>query len=134
MSVKQKLTFTARGYEIDSYGHVNNAVYLNYFEHARWEYFRELGLYDLIRKIGINPVVTDIQIRYQREVRLFDELTIESTCKPEGPYLVFQQRLFNNTTQLQSARSTTKLIFLNKDNIAQDVPEEILALTQNLNQ
>ena len=32
-----KLQLDVRGYELDSFGHVNNAVYLSWFEHARWE-------------------------------------------------------------------------------------------------
>ena len=97
MPKKITITFTARGYELDSYNHINNAVYLNYFEHARWEYFRELGLYALLTESGNLPVVTDVHIRYQREIRLFDELAIESFCFQEKPYLIFQQKIINKT-------------------------------------
>ena len=31
-----------RGYELDSFNHVDNAVYLNYYEHARWQILRRL--------------------------------------------------------------------------------------------
>jgi YbgC/YbaW family acyl-CoA thioester hydrolase len=125
MAEKRSTTITARGYELDSYGHINNAIYLNYFEHARWEFFRELNLYDVLKENNL-PVVTDIHIRYQREVRLFDEFTVESFCFQEKPYLVFQQKIINKTTGMTAARATTKLIFLDKDKIARDVPAEIL--------
>jgi acyl-CoA thioester hydrolase len=128
MARKLKTTFTARGYELDSYNHVNNAVYLNYFEHARWEYFRDAGLYALLKASDNLPVVTEIQIRYQREIRLYDELEIESSCHPEKPYLVFRQRLTNLTTGLASARAVTKLIFVGSDKLAGDIPAEILDL------
>ena len=131
MPVKLNLTFSVRGYELDSYGHVNNAVYLNYFEHARWEYFRELDLYPVLQQLNISPVVTDIHIRYQREVKLFDQLRIESVCHQDGPYLVFQQRLFNDSAGLQAARATTKLIFIDAGHIPQDIPEELLKRTKN---
>ena len=128
MAKKITITFTARGYELDSYNHINNAVYLNYFEHARWEYFRELGLYGFLKEDDNFPVVTDIHIRYQREIRLFDELSVESFCFEEKPYLVFQQKITNLPTNLPSARATTKLIFLGKDRIAGEVPAAILEL------
>ena len=35
---------TVRGYELDSLGHLNQAVYLQYAEHARWEILRAAGL------------------------------------------------------------------------------------------
>ena len=39
--MKTRFEFNVRGYELDSFGHVNNAVYLNYLEQARWEMFLE---------------------------------------------------------------------------------------------
>ena len=36
-------TFKVRSYECDSYGHVNNAVYLNYLEFARMSALFEKG-------------------------------------------------------------------------------------------
>jgi acyl-CoA thioester hydrolase len=125
MQQKITTTITARGYELDSYGHINNAVYLNYFEHARWEFFRELDLYRIIEAFEHLPVVTDVHIRYQREIRLFDELLIESFCVQEKPYLVFRQKIINKTTGLTAARATTKLIFLDKNKVATDIPAEI---------
>ena len=127
MPKKLTITFTARGYELDSYKHINNAVYLNYFEHARWEFFRTLNFYDFLKENNNLPVVTDVHIRYQREIRLFDELMIESFCMQEKPYLVFQQKIMNLTTGLASARATTKLIFIDHNKIPRDVPAEILS-------
>ena len=127
MPEKLTITFTARGYELDSYNHINNAVYLNYFEHARWEFFRTLNIYDVLKENDNLPVVTDVHIRYQREIRLFDELMIESCCVAEKPYLVFRQKIMNLTTGLASARATTKLIFIDQNRIPCDVPAEILS-------
>jgi YbgC/YbaW family acyl-CoA thioester hydrolase len=127
MAKKLTIMLTARGYELDSYNHVNNAVYLNYFEHARWEFFRQLNLYDFLKKNDNLPVVTDVHIRYQREIKLFDELMIESFCVQEKPYLVFQQKIRNLSTGLAAARATTKLVFIGIDRIPGDVPAEILS-------
>ncbi|MEI7662904.1 MAG: acyl-CoA thioesterase [Bacteroidota bacterium] len=126
MAKKLTVTFSARGYELDSYNHINNAVFLNYFEHARWEYFRELGMYDFLSNQEHLPVVTDVHVRYQREIRLFDVVVIESFCYAESPYLVFQQKIINQTLQMPSARATTKLIFLDRNKTACDIPAEIL--------
>jgi YbgC/YbaW family acyl-CoA thioester hydrolase len=128
MAEKITISISARGYELDSYNHVNNAVYLNYFEHARWEYFRQLNLSAFLAEHGNLPVVTDVHIRYQREIRLFDDLSVESSCAHEKPYLVFRQRILNKTTGLTAARATTKLIFIGADRIARDVPAEILSV------
>jgi YbgC/YbaW family acyl-CoA thioester hydrolase len=127
MPEKRSITFASRGYELDSYNHINNAVYLNYFEHARWEFFRQLDLYDFLKAKDNLPVVVDIHIRYQREIKLFDELMIESFCFKEKLYLVFQQKIINLTTGLNAARATTKLVFIDADKLARDIPAEILS-------
>lgn len=41
---KHKTTLKVRFHEVDMLGVCNNAVYINYFEHARLEYVKEAGL------------------------------------------------------------------------------------------
>ncbi|MBO1331308.1 thioesterase family protein [Streptomyces sp. VRA16 Mangrove soil] len=67
-----------RGYETDSQGHLNQAVYLQYAEHARWALLRHGGIEqrDLIRR-GVGPVVLETNIRYLRELRAGDEVDVE---------------------------------------------------------
>jgi len=72
-------TLTVRSYECDSYGHVNNAVYLNYLELARHELLAAIGIdYAGIRAAGFGFVVARIDIRYRRPAVERDELTILS--------------------------------------------------------
>ncbi|WP_354643085.1 acyl-CoA thioesterase [Kitasatospora camelliae] len=68
---------TVRGYETDSQGHLNQAVYLQYAEHARWAYMQEAGVRqaDLIAN-GIGPVVLETTVRYRRELRAGDEVQV----------------------------------------------------------
>lgn len=59
-----------RGYEIDINGHLNQAVYLQYAEHARWSFLRHAGLDDkALLDRGVGPVVLETNIRYLRELR-----------------------------------------------------------------
>lgn len=37
--MKSTCSVQVRGYELDSFGHVNNAVYLQYAETAKWDFF-----------------------------------------------------------------------------------------------
>ncbi|KPI14920.1 hypothetical protein OK074_8554 [Actinobacteria bacterium OK074] len=70
---------TVRGYETDSLGHLNQAVYLQYAEHARWTALDAAGTgqSELLAR-GIGPVVLETTIRYLRELRAGDET--EVTC------------------------------------------------------
>lgn len=124
--MEDSVTIAARGYELDSYQHVNNAVYLNYFEHARWEYFRKFNLVNALKNEKLMPVVTDVHIRYQREIQLFQEIEIRSRCLIQVPYLVFQQRIINKSTGLPAARATTKLLFLDSSGLPIDIPDMVM--------
>jgi acyl-CoA thioester hydrolase len=68
-----------RGYELDTQGHVNGAVYHQYGDHARWECLRAAGIsIDDLLADGIGPVTMENTIRYHRELRGGDEVDV--TC------------------------------------------------------
>ena len=52
--------------EMDSYRHVNNAVYFRYFENARLEYFRRLGWFEYEKETGIGPILASTQARFRK--------------------------------------------------------------------
>ena len=70
---------TVRGYETDVLGHLNQSVFLNYAEHARWSLLQAAGIgqNELIGK-GVGPVALETTIRYLRELRAGDETVV--TC------------------------------------------------------
>ncbi|MFF3334819.1 acyl-CoA thioesterase [Streptomyces sp. NPDC002888] len=83
---------TVRGYETDVQGHLNQAVYLNYAEHARWALLHAAGISQsgLIGK-GVGPVALETTIRYHRELLAGDE--VEVTCTFEwGEGKTFRMR------------------------------------------
>ncbi|MFF4396518.1 acyl-CoA thioesterase [Streptomyces sp. NPDC001480] len=73
---------TVRGYETDVQGHLNQAVYLNYAEHARWTLLKAAGISqaELIGR-GVGPVALETTIRYRHELLAGDEVDV--TCEFE---------------------------------------------------
>ncbi|WP_407548726.1 acyl-CoA thioesterase [Streptomyces sp. Pv4-95] len=70
---------TVRGYETDTQGHLNQSVYLQYAEHARWSLLQASGIRQstlVDRRVG--PVTVETTIRYRRELRAGDE--VEVSC------------------------------------------------------
>ncbi|MFF3492660.1 acyl-CoA thioesterase [Streptomyces sp. NPDC002795] len=66
-----------RGYEIDVNGHLNQAVYLQYAEHARWSLLRRAGLDEgALLDRGVGPVVLETNIRYLRELHAGDVVDV----------------------------------------------------------
>ncbi|MGA5038646.1 acyl-CoA thioesterase [Streptomyces capoamus] len=70
---------TVRGYETDVQGHLNQAVYLNYAEHARWSLLQAAGISQTgLLARGVGPVALETNIRYLRELLAGDEVDV--TC------------------------------------------------------
>jgi len=100
--MKHVAKLTVRSYELDSYNHVNNAVYLQYLEFARIEYLRAIGFdYPGLYEAGYFLFVTHIDIRYKSPARLFDELSIEVEPIKLGKVSgTFRQRIVNQKGDL----------------------------------
>jgi YbgC/YbaW family acyl-CoA thioester hydrolase len=74
-----------RGYELDSFGHVNNAVFLNYLEVARWKMLAEEGVsLEAIRKFDRWPVIAAIDIQYRKPAFFGDRLEVETRLAEYG--------------------------------------------------
>lgn len=119
-------SFNVRGYELDSYGHANHAVYLNYFEQARWEMFRQAGLTEKIKEENIFPVVIEVNVRYSLEVNLFDEMVIRTDVVKEAPYLVFRHKMYFRGTRKKACSANVKIIFTEDHKLVRDIPEDIM--------
>ena len=64
---------------MDSFGHVNHAVYLNYFEQARFEALARFGFtYDALAQRGCAIHVVRVEVDYLSEVLLGDRLRIRT--------------------------------------------------------
>ncbi|GAA2222581.1 MULTISPECIES: acyl-CoA thioesterase [Streptomyces] len=79
MSEPFSVPVTVRGYETDVQGHLNQAVYLNYAEHARWSLLHAAGIsQSALVGSGVGPVALETTIRYERELLAGDEVRV--TC------------------------------------------------------
>lgn len=66
-----------REFHVDSLGHVNNATYLALLEEARWEVITSNGYgFPEVQKHKKGPVILEVNLKFQREIRLREEITI----------------------------------------------------------
>ena len=72
-------TMVIREGHLDTFGHVNNARYLEIFEQARWDLItaNDFGL-DYIRSSGTGPVILELAMRFLREVKNRQRVVIRS--------------------------------------------------------
>lgn len=68
-----------REHHLDTFGHVNNATYLELFEEARWEWITQGG-YGLQRVAELNqgPTILECGLKFQRELRNREAILIRS--------------------------------------------------------
>ncbi|MBC8139860.1 MAG: acyl-CoA thioesterase [Armatimonadetes bacterium] len=86
MTYPLRTTIRVRTYELDSFGHVNNAHYLHYLEEARSEFLRQMGLsFNDFAAHGVQLVIVEANLRYLRAARYGDELVIVGRTRDVRP-------------------------------------------------
>ncbi len=64
---------------LDVFGHMNNAVYVELYEEARWDFITKNGFgLEVILKHQIGPVLLDLKVRFKRELKNRDQIKILS--------------------------------------------------------
>ena len=98
----QPYSIQIKEHHLDTFGHVNNATYLQIFEEARWEIItaRGYGLPEIMAaKKG--PVVLEANIKFLKELKLRD--TIQVTFEPiemNGKIGKCLQRMINSSGEV----------------------------------
>lgn len=84
---------TIKEAHLDTFGHVNNATYLQLYEEARWELITTNGYgMSKIRETGLGPVILDIKLRFIKELYLRQHITIHTqTVEYSGKVGVIKQ-------------------------------------------
>jgi len=64
---------------LDTFGHVNNAMYLTLLEEARWDLITKNGFgLKKIQESGLGPTILELKLSFLKEICLRDEVTIET--------------------------------------------------------
>lgn len=83
---------------LDTFGHVNNAKYLEIFEEARWDIIEAGGFgMNTIRERRMGPVILEVSIKFAKELRLRETITIRSESEPYdgGKVMAMVQTMLN---------------------------------------
>ncbi|KHD89544.1 MAG: thioesterase [Bdellovibrio sp. ArHS] len=79
MSELSPFKITIKEHHVDSYGHINNATYLQIYEEARWEIITPRGFgFNEIHQKKMGPVILEVNIKFLKEIRLRETITIVS--------------------------------------------------------
>ncbi|ADY52037.1 thioesterase superfamily protein [Pseudopedobacter saltans DSM 12145] len=108
------LDFEVRDYECDLQGIVNNAVYQNYYEHARHQHLRSVGLdFAQLHQQNIDPVVYRIEIDFRKPLKSGNTFLVETDIVRDGNLkFIFNQEIKSNGILINKAKVT--VVFTNK--------------------
>lgn len=121
------ISFPVRSYECDSYGHVNNAVYLNYLEFARMSALLEKGFtLDTMKQKGYLVVIRKIEIEYTSPLYLGDEVIVKTfTSEARNTSGTFTQQVFQKKENRLAAEAKVTWVFTNLKGQPIAIPQEI---------
>lgn len=101
--------------ETDQMGYVYHGNYAAYFEVARTESFRQLGIrYKDLESEGVGMPVGELRTRFRRPARYDDLLTVRLLLKQpaEGSRVLFEYEIYNEAQQLLT-EGHTLMVFVN---------------------
>ncbi len=94
-----------RELHLDSFGHVNNAVYVQLYEEARWDFITKNGFgLDVIQREQKGPVLLDLQVRFKREIKNREKILITSQAKEmiSSKIMILEQKILNASGKVAS--------------------------------
>jgi thioesterase III len=116
---------------LDTFGHVNNAAYLEILEEARWELVTRNGYgLDEVMRRRIGPTILEINLKFQRELRNRQPITIRTWMESYVGKIgqVVQQIVDADGNLCCEARFTIGLFDVGARKLIPPTPEWIKAL------
>lgn len=116
--------------DLDSFGHVNNAAYLVLFEQARWDLLNQNGFdFKKMQEAGLGPTIMKITVSYLKELRLNDEIQIETQIVSyEGKVGKIFQRMLREEQVCCEAEIVMGLFDLTTRKLVLPTPEWLAAI------
>ena len=122
------IDLAVRTYELDSFGHLNHATFLSYFEFARFEALRAAGFPpDRLLAGGIGVHVVRVEVDYLREVRI-DQLLSISTAPAEirnSSLTLVQEAIDAGDSGVVFARARVVLVWVGPSGRPTRIPDDI---------
>jgi acyl-CoA thioester hydrolase len=114
--------YKARWSDIDANGHVRHSVYNDFCAHARVEIFKAYGQpLSSMQSLNIGPVLFREEMRFFKEVKLDDEVVVETSVKKlrnDCTKWTIEHRLFSDRELAAKLEADGSWIDLKKRKVA----------------
>ncbi len=110
--------------DLDPQGHVNNAVYLTYFEQARIHYIKNLGLWPSGDFIDIGIILADAHITFRAAALFGQRVQVKAGVTRLGNKSLTMEYLLEDcdTGQVLAEASTVLVTYAYRDNQTIPIP------------
>ncbi|EAQ82062.1 acyl-CoA thioesterase [Blastopirellula marina] len=118
--------------DMDSFQHVNNTIYLRWFESARVEYLSAAKLDGVMAATGTGPILYSVTCNFRRQVRFPDTMLIGAKATRLGGTSIRIGHAIYSVEQKQIvADGESGVVYFDyKKQQAMRIPDEIRALMQ----
>ncbi len=102
--------------DTDQMGTMHHSAYVKYYETARWELFRDIGIpYCLVEDAGYLLPVTRMNFRFLKTTHYDELLTVKTTLmRMRGVRIWFNYRMYNQQNELIN-EAETELAFVSRE-------------------
>jgi acyl-CoA thioester hydrolase len=113
--------------DTDRMGTMHHANYAKYYEQARWELFRSIGVpYKSVEDAGVMCPVISMNFKFVQTTRYDELLTVKTTLKAmKGVRIWFTYQLYNEQNELIN-EAETELAFVKLNNWKPCAPPDFL--------
>ncbi len=113
--------------DTDVMGYLHHSNYARYYETARWEMFRDLGIpYKEIEDAGCLLPVISMDFKFVRPAVYDDLLTVKTNLKKlENPRITFVYKMYNEKREIVNKAEVNLAFVDKKTRKICDVPEFI---------
>jgi acyl-CoA thioester hydrolase len=113
--------------EMDAFQHVNNIVYLRYFESARIAYFERLNLMEFRNQTSVGPILGSVQCRFRIPLTYPDTVNVGTwVSQVEEDRFVMKFQIISQKHQKVAAEGEGVIVSFNyRENKKAPLPEEV---------
>ncbi|XP_071735612.1 acyl-acyl carrier protein thioesterase ATL3, chloroplastic-like [Rutidosis leptorrhynchoides] len=127
MSGFHDIELSVRDYELDQYGVVNNAVFVNYCQHGRHQLMEKIGInIDTIAKSGNAVALSDLFIKYLAPLRIGDKFTLRMRISDmSAARIYFEHLIFKVPNEEPILEAQATVVWLDKNYRPVRIPTEV---------
>ena len=102
--------------DMDAFQHVNNLVYLRWFETARIAFFRDIGWWEVMRTHNVGPILAKTSCVFRAPVTFPDHIIVGAKASdPQPDRFTMQYLVYSEAMQQVAALGDARVISFHYD-------------------